>query len=102
MKWDNLLMLPLAGFIQWPLAALAPAAVFAWLGYSKKALFCGVVAGLWALYAVYELMMKLRILCSGECNIRVDLLLIVPLLWICSIVAFVQAVRKKKGPHGAA
>jgi len=30
----------------------------------------------WPAYLPYEYAMKLRILCSGECNIRVDLLLV--------------------------
>lgn len=34
----------------------------------------------WLLYAGYEFMMFKRVWCSGECNIRVDLLLIFPLL----------------------
>ena len=34
----------------------------------------------WALYAGYEFMMFKRVWCTGECNIRVDLLLIFPLL----------------------
>ena len=33
---------------------------------------------LWALYAVYEYLMYTRVLCTGECNIRVDLMLIYP------------------------
>ncbi len=41
-----------------------------------------------------------RILCSGECNIRVDLLLVIPVLWIVSIVALVKLLRTK-GRHGA-
>lgn len=34
----------------------------------------------WLLYAPYEFLMYARVLCSGECNIRVDLLLLWPLL----------------------
>jgi hypothetical protein len=43
----------------------------------------------WGAYAVYELLMNARILCSGECNIRVDLLLIYPLLLALSVPALV-------------
>lgn len=39
-----------------------------------------VVVMAWAAYAVYEYLMYRRVLCSSECNIRVDLLLIYPLL----------------------
>jgi hypothetical protein len=39
-----------------------------------------VTGGLWLLYAVYEYLMYRRALCSGECNVRVDLLVIYPTL----------------------
>lgn len=40
-----------------------------------------LVAGIaWLLYAPYEFLMYTRVLCSGECNIRVDLLLLWPVL----------------------
>jgi hypothetical protein len=57
-----------------------------------------VVALLWLAYLPYEYAMKLRILCSGECNIRVDLLLIYPALILISLlglVVFAVACRKK-------
>lgn len=46
-----------------------------------------VAALVWALYMVYEWLMKARVLCSGECNIRIDLLLIYPFLLVVSGVA---------------
>jgi hypothetical protein len=52
----------------------------------------------WLLYTAYEAMMYHRILCTGECNIRVDLLLIFPFLFlitIWAILAAVAAARKK-------
>ena len=39
-----------------------------------------VAASLWALYIPYEYLMYRRVLCSGDCNIRVDLLVIYPAL----------------------
>ena len=97
MKWENLLFLPFVGFIQWPLAALVPALLFG-IGFlwRRRPLIAGVAA-LWLGYAVYESLMKARVLCSGECNIRVDLLLITPLLWILSIWAVVQLLRRPRG-----
>lgn len=47
----------------------------------------------WGVYAAYESLMLTRVLCSGECNIRVDLLLIYPFLLVVSIAAIVQTVR---------
>ena len=101
MKWENLLLLPLFGFILWPLAALIPAGLLAAGFFARKRPLLAVAAGLWTLYAIYESLMKARILCSGECNIRVDLLLIYPVLWILSIIAVVQFFRKPKADGAA-
>jgi hypothetical protein len=100
-KWDNLVVLPLAGFIQWPLAALVPAAILGALFVGRRRTVAAVAAVLWALYAVYELLMKQRVLCTGECNIRVDLLLILPALWILFVWALVSSLRNR-GPRGTA
>ena len=59
---------------------------------SRKIIF-SVAAVLWLLYGVYESLMYARILCSGECNIRVDLLLIYPILFIVTIAACVSAAK---------
>ena len=95
MKWDNLIFLPFVGFIQWPLAALVPAALLGWGFFLRRRKLVGVTALLWLGYAIYESLMKARVLCSGECNIRVDLLLLSPLLWILTIVAVVQFFRRR-------
>jgi hypothetical protein len=47
----------------------------------------------WLLYAAYETGMQQRWLCSGECNIRIDLFLIAPLLLLGSLVTAVRAWR---------
>jgi hypothetical protein len=47
----------------------------------------------WAGYAGYEYLMLGRILCTGECNIRVDLLLVYPLLLLLSILSVAIGVR---------
>jgi hypothetical protein len=52
-----------------------------------------VAAGAWLAYSGYEAAMRLRWLCTGECNIRVDLLLIYPILLVISLVAVVALVR---------
>jgi hypothetical protein len=51
---------------------------------TRLALVTGV---LWILYGVYEHLMQIRVLCSGECNIRVDLLLIYPILIVYTIAS---------------
>lgn len=80
-------------FIQWPWLALLPSALF-WLLYwwSKRNLAAGMALA-WALYAAYEYGMLRRWLCSGECNIRVDLLLLYPVLLLGSGIAAVVAIR---------
>ena len=63
-----------------------------------------VLALLWIAYAVYEYLMYTRVLCSGECNIRVDLLLLYPLLagrtlWI-SVAAVMRAILRRRDTAG--
>lgn len=101
MKWENLIFLPFVGFIQWPLAALLPAGILGALFAHRRRTLIAAAAGVWALYAVYESLMKARILCTGECNIRVDLLLISPALWVLFASALVSYFRKGGG-HGTA
>lgn len=52
------------------------------------------LASLWLAYAVYEWLMATRVLCSGECNIRVDLLLIAPLLLGRTLWVVVSEARR--------
>jgi hypothetical protein len=53
-----------------------------------------VAAVLWIAYCCYEYGMKLRVLCSGECNIRIDLLLIWPVLLVATLGALWQSRRR--------
>ena len=73
--------------IEYPLLAVLPAIVFAGLYRVSRRPFVLVVALAWLLYGIYEYAMQERILCSGECNIRVDLLLIYPVLLVGSLIA---------------
>jgi hypothetical protein len=82
-------------FIAWPVLALVPAVVFgALFAYGRRKLVL-ITALAWLAYFPYELSMKLRILCSGECNIRVDLLVLYPLLAVLSVASVVAALRAK-------
>lgn len=81
-------------FIEYPWAALAVAGAFAFLWYFRRRRTIAVTAVLWAGYGVYEYLMHTRVLCSGECNIRVDLLLLYPVLFVISIAAAAIAVRR--------
>ncbi len=80
-------------FIASPLLALAPAALFFWVHRIRRRPVVLAAAVLWLLYAGYELAMQRRWLCTGECNIRVDLLLIYPVLALLSLAALVSAFR---------
>jgi hypothetical protein len=84
-------------FIGWPFLALVPAAVFAVLYVRCRRTVALVAALAWLAYFPYEQAMKLRILCSGECNIRVDLLLFYPLLLLVSVLALVAYSKWKRG-----
>lgn len=81
-----------------PWLALVPTAVFALCAVATGSRVAFVVAGLWGFYCLYELGMKHRILCSGECNIRIDLLALYPLLLLATVIGLlavlVRAVRR--------
>lgn len=49
---------------------------------------------LWILYGIYEYLMQIRVLCSGECNIRVDLLLIYPILLIYTVASMIRTGKE--------
>jgi hypothetical protein len=82
--------------IERPYLALGPAALFGALYSRRRRPFVLVAALAWLAYFPYEQAMKLRILCSGECNIRVDLLLLYPLLVIVSVIAAVAFVKPQR------
>ncbi len=88
-------------FIVWPWLALLPAALFTGLYWRSRRGAVLLAALAWGAYCPYELAMKLRILCSGECNIRVDLLLIYPLLLLLTGVGLVSSLRARSTRPGA-
>jgi hypothetical protein len=69
------------------------------LSHSRLLLATGT---LWICYGIYEYLMQIRVLCSGECNIRVDLLLIYPILLALTLASLVRVTillwrRRKRG-----
>jgi hypothetical protein len=80
-------------FVRQPFLAALPCIVLAGLFAASKRPVALVAAGLWLIYLPYEYAMKVRLLCSGECNIRVDLLLIYPVLLVVTLVACVVSAR---------
>ena len=71
----------------YPALALVPAVIFGLLYAHRRRWIVLAAALAWLAYVPYEYSLKLRILCSGECNIRVDLLLLYPLLLVLSVGA---------------
>lgn len=88
-------------FVMWPFMALLPATVFTILYVRHRQLAVLVASLAWLAYFPYEQAMKMRILCSGECNIRVDLLLFYPLLALISTLAVVACLKARRGARRA-
>jgi hypothetical protein len=86
-------------FIQYPWLAGVIGLFLVSLGGARARRTAIVVGVIWLLYAAYETAMRLRWLCSGECNIRVDLLLIYPLLLAATVVAIVSLLRARRAPR---
>jgi len=82
-------------FISQPLLALLPAVVLTVLYFKRRRQSVMLAALAWFAYFPYELAMKMRLLCTGECNIRIDLLLIYPVLAIISVIAIVTYAKAK-------
>jgi hypothetical protein len=83
-------------FLVLPFTAIIPAGIFAWLFWRSRSLLCLLSSVVWLMYTVYEYGMYLRILCTGECNIRIDLLLIYPILLLSSLLAIAGHILKRK------
>lgn len=83
-------------FIRYPvLGLLIGVAFFALYRVSRRTVVMATSI-LWLLYGVYEYGMKFRLLCTGECNIRIDLLAIYPALLLCSLAALAVGLAGKK------
>lgn len=87
----------MAIFIEYPLLAAVIGAALLLAGrYTRRRLAMG--AGItWLLYAVYEFGMQRRWLCSGECDIRIDLLAIYPVLLVLLIAGGISLLRGLAG-----
>jgi len=83
-------------FIIFPLGAALIGIIYLRMSYKLKAIFSFITGLLWVAYSIYEYLMYVRILCTGECNIRVDLLVIYPLLIVASLLATSLYYNKKR------
>lgn len=79
--------------IRWPWLAAIPAVLFGGAYYCYRKLFMLVAAFSWAAYACYEVSIRLHWLCSGDCSIRIDLLLLYPLLLLVTLIGVISVVR---------
>ena len=90
----EILLSPFRIFVEWPALACLPAvacmALAPWAGRRTSA------AGtwMWAAYAAYEFAMSRRWLCSGECDIRVDLPVIYPALALISLIVVLRSALR--------
>ena len=91
----------MAMFIEYPWLAAAIGGVLLLLGrWSRRRVV--IAAGvLWLFYGLYEFGMQQRLLCSGECNIRIDLLLIHPVLLLALVAAVVSLGRATLSSPGS-
>jgi hypothetical protein len=84
--------------IEHPWVAGVIACGFLLLWRARRHRFIAMTALVWAAYLVYEHLMRWRILCTGECNIRVDLLLIYPVLGLVSLAAILYGLKRRSVP----
>jgi ABC-type transport system involved in cytochrome c biogenesis permease component len=89
----------MAIFIEYPYLAAVIGVFLFGLGRRTRHRTAVGAGVLWLLYALYELGMQQRWLCSGECNIRIDLLVIYPILLIGVVAAGVSVLRAPRAPR---
>jgi hypothetical protein len=89
----------MAMFIEYPWLAAVIGVILAGAGQLRGRRTAIVVGVIWVFYAAYETAMRQRWLCTGECNIRVDLLLIYPLLLAITVVGVVSLLRGRHSPR---
>ncbi len=87
------LLSAMAIFIEYPLLAAIIGVLLLVLGRATRRRTAVAVGWLWLLYSLYETGMHRRWFCSGECNIRIDLLAIYPVLLIASVAAAISLLR---------
>lgn len=90
------MLAPFNLFIVQPWLALLPALVFAGLWLWSRSRTALAAAVLWALYGAWEWSIHAGYACDGGCDIRVDLLLIAPLLLLVSAAGVVRAIVDRR------
>ena len=95
----NRLLSAMAIFIEYPFLAAVIGVILVWVGRRTRHRTASGVGVAWMLYAIYETGMQQRWLCSGECNIRIDLLVIYPALVIGLVAAGLSFLRAPSAPR---
>ena len=75
------------------LVAAAMVVILLVAGSQRPRVAVFVAAILWLIYAYYEYLVVSGVLCDEKCNIRVDLVLFFPILWIATFLAYRSYVR---------
>jgi hypothetical protein len=83
------------------LALVVAAGLWALWSWRRRHL-AALAAIAWLTYGAYEHLMLTRVLCSGECNIRVDLLAIYPALLALTVAAVVHSLKPTSAGRDAA
>jgi len=86
----------MAVLIEEPWLAAVPCALFLALYSLSRSRMVLAAAAAWLLYLPYEYSLKLRILCTGECNIRIDLLILYPLLALVSVAGIIAFLWRRR------
>jgi len=86
-------------FIAYPVLAAVVGVLFLAGFLVSRRPSSAITAALWLAYSAYETAIRLRWFCTGGCNIRVDLLLIYPLLLGLSVVALIALIRWRMTPR---
>lgn len=81
--------------IIFPFGAAIIGALYLRMYFKAKARLSLVTGLLWLMYSLYEHLIYFNIACPEGCNIRVDLLLIYPILFVMSVISTVLYFRKK-------
>lgn len=93
------LLSAMAILVQYPYLAAIIGIVLLGLGRRTCHRTATGVGIIWLFYALYETAMQRRGLCTGECNIRIDLLVIYSVLLISLVAAGVSLLRPSPAPR---
>ncbi len=90
---DGKVTVPMDIFINYPWMALLPALAFGLLWRRRRSRWSLIAAGAWLAYTVYAWPLWLGLGCAVECSMRVDLILLYPVLVLLSMGAVVAGWR---------